>query len=99
MNNFETYIKGSKPVVVDFSAEWCGPCKMMDPVLHQIKEKIGDRAMILKIDIDKSPQIVEQYNIRAVPTLIIFKDGEMLWRNSGVTSAREILKQLNSHIS
>ena len=73
MNNFEKHINGEKPVVVDFFAEWCGPCKMMGPVLHDVKEKIGDRATILKLDIDKASFYADLYGVRAVPTLIIFK--------------------------
>jgi thioredoxin 1 len=99
MNSFEAHIKGNKPVVVDFSAEWCGPCKLMGPVLHEVKEKVGERATILKIDIDKSSQFVELYNIRAVPTLLIFKDGDVVWRKNGVTPAHEILQHLNLYIS
>ncbi len=99
MKKFEAYINGKRPVVVDFSAEWCGPCKLMAPVLQEIKEKVGLRASILKVDIDRSPQFVDLYNIRAVPTLIVFKNGEILWRKSGVTSAHEILEHLNLHIS
>jgi thioredoxin 1 len=99
MTSFESHIKGNKPVVVDFSAEWCGPCKLMEPVLHQVKDQVGDRATILKMDIDKYPDCVGLYNIRAVPTLIIFKDGEVLWRKSGVTPAHEILQHLNLHIA
>jgi thioredoxin 1 len=99
MTSFEAHIKGNKPVVVDFSAEWCNPCKLMEPVLHQVKGQVGDRATILKMDIDKYPDSVGLYNIRAVPTLIIFKSGEILWRKSGVTPAREILQHLNRHIN
>jgi thioredoxin 1 len=99
MNSFESHIQGNIPVVVDFFAEWCGPCKLMPPVLHQVKEKTGDRATVLKMDIDKNPEYTERYNIRAVPTLIIFKGGEVIWRKSGVASAHEILEQLNMHIS
>lgn len=94
MNNFEGHIQGDKPVVVDFFAEWCGPCKMMAPVLAQVKEKVGDRATILKMDIDKNRHYAELYGIQAVPTLIIFKNGKALWRHSGVTPANDILKQL-----
>lgn len=99
MTSFESHIKGNKPVVVDFSAEWCGPCKLMEPVLHQIKGQVGDRATILKMDIDKYPDSVNLYNIRAVPTLIIFKGGEILWRKSGVTPAHEILQHLKRHFN
>ena len=99
MTSFEAHIKGSKPVLVDFSAEWCNPCKMMEPVLHQVKGQVGERATILKMDIDKYPDSVSLYNIRAVPTVIIFKDGEVLWRKTGMTPAYEILQHLNKHLS
>ncbi len=99
MKSFESHIKGSTPVVVDFFAEWCGPCKLMAPVLHEVKEKIGDKATVLKLDIDKSPYYSQLYNINSVPTLIIFKDGNILWRKSGVTSSQEILQQLKSFIN
>lgn len=98
MNSFESHINGSKPVVVDFFAEWCGPCKLMAPILHEVKEKIGERATILKLDIDKTPYYSQLYNIQSVPTLIIFKEGNILWRKSGVASAHEILEHLNLHI-
>lgn len=99
MNDFNEHIQGSKPVVVDFFAEWCGPCKMMPPVLKQVKDTIGDRATILKMDIDKNPSFASKYDVQAVPTLIIFKDGNIVWRKSGVTPAHEILEHLNFHIS
>ena len=99
MNNFEGHINGDKPVIVDFFAEWCGPCKLMPPVLHEIKEQVGDRATILKIDIDKVPYYTQLYNVMSVPTLIIFKKGKIVWRKSGVAPAKEILQQLNMHIS
>ena len=94
MNDFEKHINGSKPVVVDFFAEWCGPCKAMPPVLKQVKEKIGDNATILKMDIDKNPAYASRYNVQAVPTLIIFQKGNIIWRKAGVSSASEILPQL-----
>jgi thioredoxin 1 len=99
MISFEGHIKGSIPVVVDFFAEWCGPCKLMGPILHEVKEKVGERATVLKLDIDKSPYYSALYNIRSVPTLIIFKNGSVLWRKSGVASSHEILEHLNSHLS
>jgi thioredoxin 1 len=97
--SFESHVQGSKPVVVDFFAEWCGPCKLMPPVLQELKRTVGDKATVLKIDIDKNPRYAEQYNIRAVPTLIIFKEGNIIWRKSGVAQAREILQHLNVHLS
>jgi len=99
MKNFEGHIKGNLPVVVDFFAPWCGPCKLMGPILNEVKEKVGERATVLKLDIDTSPQYSKLYDIQAVPTLIIFKDGKILWRKSGLASAHEILHQLNPHLS
>jgi thioredoxin 1 len=99
MNSFETHINGNKPVVVDFFAEWCGPCKMMPPVLRQVKDKVGDEITILKMDIDKNPAYAQKFQIQAVPTLIIFKAGSVVWRKSGVAAAHEILAQLNTHLS
>lgn len=99
MNSFEGHISGDKPVVIDFYTDWCQPCKMMGPVLHQVKEKIGDRATVLKLNIDKSPYYSRLYNILSVPTVIIFKNGNILWRKNGVASADEILHHLNFNIS
>ena len=95
MNNFESHINGSKPVVVDFFAEWCGPCKMMPPILREVKDKVGDEAMILKMDIDKNPHYARKFGIQSVPTLMIFKDGQVVWRTSGVTPAGDILNHLS----
>jgi thioredoxin 1 len=99
MNSFDGHIQGDKPVLVDFFAEWCGPCKLMTPVLHEVKQRTGDRATILKLDIDKSPHYSELYNIRSVPTLILFHKGNIVWRKSGVSSAHEILQSMNMHLS
>lgn len=99
MISFESHIRGSKPVVVDFFAEWCGPCKLMGPILHEVKERVGERATILKMDIDKASNYTQMYNVQAVPTLIIFKEGNVIWRKSGVVSAHEILDHLNLHIN
>jgi len=98
-NSFEGHIKGDKPVIIDFYAEWCQPCKMMEPILRQVKGNIGDRATILKLDVDKSPYYSTLYNILSVPTLIIFKHGKILWRKNGVATTEEILHHLNFHIS
>jgi thioredoxin 1 len=99
MNNFEGHIKGDKPVIIDFYTDWCQPCKMMEPVLRKVKEKMGDRATILKLNIDKSEYYSQLYNIISVPTLIIFKQGKILWRKNGMASTEEILRHLNFHVS
>ncbi|MEZ3549998.1 MAG: thioredoxin [Muribaculaceae bacterium] len=93
MENFEDIIKSEKPVLIDFFATWCGPCKMMHPVLEELHEKVGEKARIIKIDIDKNEQLAAIYNVRSVPTLMIFKNGKLEWRASGVHSA-DALQQI-----
>lgn len=87
---FSELIQSEKPVLVDFSAEWCGPCKMMKPILEDLKSQMGDRVRILKIDVDQNPSISASYQIQGVPTLMVFKQGKMLWRQSGVLRANEL---------
>ncbi|NOT51328.1 MAG: thioredoxin [Chitinophagaceae bacterium] len=88
--NFADIINGDKPVLVDFSAEWCGPCKMMKPVLEELHRNMGDKVRILKIDTDQSRTIAEVFQIQSVPTLILFQKGKALWRRSGVMQASQL---------
>lgn len=98
MASFGDLLKSNKPVLVDFFAEWCGPCKMMAPHLKQAKDALGDAATIIKVDIDKNPQVAEHYGIQGVPTLIIFKGGEVKWRQSGVVPAQTIVQTVKQFV-
>ena len=91
MSSFETIIRSEKPILIDFFATWCGPCKMLSPILKEVKDSLGDIVSIIKIDVDKNQQIASQYQVRGVPTLILFQKGKQLWRQSGVLTKEEII--------
>lgn len=95
MSDFNQIIDSEKPVLVDFFAEWCGPCKMMKPILEDLKNMMGDEVTILKIDVDKNQPLSQKYQIQSVPTLMIFKKGEMVWRQSGVMQPAQLKEVLN----
>ena len=97
MGDFNSILNSGKPVLVDFFAEWCGPCKTMSPILKEVKSKLGDKATIIKVDIDKNESAAAAYHVRSVPTLILFKDGKQVWKQSGVVQANELLNILNSY--
>ncbi|MFZ4456701.1 MAG: thioredoxin [Bacteroidales bacterium] len=97
MNNFAETINSTKPVLVDFSAEWCGPCKMMKPILEDLKKMVGDDAKILKVDVDQNPSVSRAYQIQSVPTLILFKEGKPVFRQSGVLSAIQLKSIIDQH--
>lgn len=92
MSNFNTIIDSEKPVLVDFFATWCGPCKMLSPILKEVKDNLGDQISIIKIDIDKNQQVAAQYQVRGVPTMILFQKGKQLWRQSGVVDKNTLIK-------
>lgn len=98
MNKFQDIIAGDTPVLVDFFAEWCGPCKMMKPVLEELKKKMGNKIIILKIDIDKNISLSSEYRIQSVHTLVLWKQGEIIWRQSGALSLNELEQILLSYI-
>lgn len=98
MSNFKEIINQETPVLVDFFATWCGPCKMMQPVLDQLKAEWGDKIRVIKIDVDKNQNAAAQYGIRGVPTLILFKKGEMLWRESGAFPLGKLMNKLQPFV-
>ncbi|MBD5218514.1 MAG: thioredoxin [Bacteroidales bacterium] len=97
MEKFNEIIKGNTPVLVDFFATWCGPCKMMHPILEELHGRVGEKARILTVDVDKNEALSAAYKVQSVPTLMIFKDGELKWRGAGVHSAADLEKLLEQY--
>ncbi len=96
---FQELINGDQPVLVDFFATWCGPCKMMQPVLEDTAKQLGDKVKIVKVDIDKNQSAAGKFQVRGVPTLILFQKGKILWRESGVIPAHQLIKTLESNLA
>ena len=96
-NNFNSIIQSEIPVLIDFYANWCGPCKVLAPVLKEVKHELTDTIKIIKIDVDKNQTLAAKYQVRGVPTMILFKNGKQLWRQSGVLQKNDILAVINKH--
>ncbi len=97
-SNFSDIINSKKPVLVDFFADWCGPCKVLSPILKEVKDELGDHVKIVKINVDNNQPLSAKYQVRGVPTMILFKDGKQLWRQSGVLQKNDIIKVINTYL-
>lgn len=97
MSKFQNLVQGSTPVLIDFFATWCGPCKMMTPVLEAVKEELQDNIVILKVDVDKNPKLAAQYQVRGVPTFLLFQKGQLLWRQSGMLQKNDLIAVVQQH--
>jgi thioredoxin 1 len=98
MASFSELINSDKPVLIDFYADWCGPCKTLSPIVQEVARELGEKVRVLKIDVDKNSAISNKYQIRGVPTLMIFKNGNLLWRQAGVLPKEAIISELNKHL-
>lgn len=98
MTDFNEIINSEKPTLVDFFATWCGPCQMLSPILEEVSSEVGDTAKVLKVDIEKNMDFARQYNVRSVPTLIIFKEGKEVWRKTGLTEKNVLVESINNVI-
>ncbi|WP_178988681.1 thioredoxin [Winogradskyella schleiferi] len=96
MSKFSELINQDEPVLVDFFADWCGPCKMLAPILKQVKDSLGERVSIIKIDVDKNQALASKYQVRGVPTMLLFKNGKQVWRQSGVLQKEELINIINN---
>lgn len=96
-SKFSEIVKDTKPVLVDFYADWCGPCQVLAPILEEVKSDLGDKVKIIKIDVDKNQALATNFHVRGVPTLILFKEGEQVWRQSGLVSKRDLTELIESH--
>ncbi|MBS3737730.1 MAG: thioredoxin [Psychroflexus sp.] len=96
-SNFNSIIKSETPVLIDFHADWCGPCKMLAPILKEVKSELKDNIKIIKIDVDKNQNLAAQYQVRGVPTMMLFKSGQQMWRQSGVLQKEDIINVINQH--
>jgi len=98
MSDFNEIINSEKPTLVDFFATWCGPCQMLSPILEEVSSEVGDTAKVLKVDIEKNMDFARQYNVRSVPTLIIFKEGKEVWRSTGISEKNVLVESINNVI-
>ena len=97
MGNFNNIINSDTPVLIDFHALWCGPCKVQAPILKEVKQELNDAVKIIKIDVDKNPAIAAKYQVRGVPTMVLFKNGKLLWRQSGVLQKNDIIQVIRQY--
>ncbi len=98
MSDFNELINSDKPTLVDFWAPWCGPCKMMAPIIEETKNKLGDKATVLKVNVDENKEVSMKYGVRSIPTIILFKNGEPIWRQSGVVQSKVLVDKINQTV-
>lgn len=96
--NFDQLINGDRPVLIDFHAEWCGPCKMLAPIIKEVSRAINGKVRVIKIDIDKNQDLAQKYQIRGVPTLVLFKNGKVVWRESGMKTKTQIINAIEQNL-